>query len=480
MKNIIKFILDDNIIKIDFSNQDKYSPTTTLLNYLRSLHNHRGVKEGCSEGDCGACTVVITELNDNNKLIYKTIDSCLVLLPMVHGKQVITVENLSVIKNNKLQLHAVQQALLESNGTQCGYCTPGIVMSLFGIYKNHSNPSKGVIENSLVGNLCRCTGYQSILEAAKKISKYNKSDKFYKNEKTIIALLKSINKSELISIDNGKQIYFKPFSINDILKLKKQNPDSIIINGSTDISLRQTKKNEFLKKIIDISGVSELKTITEFKNNYSIRAGVTLENLRKFVSKKIPQLECILNVFASLQIRNVATIGGNIASASPIGDLLPLFFVYEAKIKLKSLNSERIIKIEDFILGYRKTDIKSDELIYEIIIPKYNKSYVIKLYKVSKRKDLDISTVNAAFKLKLTNNKVNSIKIAFGGMSAYTQRAIKTEKALINKIWNEVNIKKAMQILYNEFSPISDARSSSEYRRLVAKNLLLKFYLETK
>lgn len=481
MNNIIKFILDDEITEIDFSKQSEYKPTTTLLNYLRALPQHKGVKEGCLEGDCGACTIVVSEIDEKDNLIYKTLDSCLVFLPMIHGKQIITIENLASIENGKKKLHIVQQALVETNGTQCGYCTPGIVMSLFGIYKNYNNPTKEVIENSMVGNLCRCTGYQTIIEAAQKRAKHKTLDKFSETEKQTISLLKQIkSNNDVINIDNSNQKYIKPFLLNDALKFRKVHPDAIIINGSTDVALRQNKKNEFLSKIIDISDVHDLKYINESDNCYYIGSGVSLENLRNYFSNKLPQFERILNVFASLQIRNIATIGGNIGSASPIGDLLPLLFVYNAKIKLRTISCERIVALENFIIDYRKTDLKNDELICEIIIPKYNKSYIINSYKVSKRKDLDISTVNGAFKLKLEKQIVSEMKIVFGGMAAVTKRAKNTEKFLFGKKWTRENIESAMGILENEFSPLSDARSNAEYRRIAAKNLLMKFYLETK
>lgn len=481
MTNIIQFLLDDKITEIDFSIQSKYKTTTTVLNYLRSLSNHKGVKEGCAEGDCGACTIVIAEIGENEKLIYKTIDSCLVFLPMIHGKQLITIENLAISEKNKKTLHPVQKLMVKESGSQCGYCTPGIVMSLFGIYKNYQNPTKEIIEDGLIGNLCRCTGYQPIIEAAQKACIYNGVDHFSKTESETIKLLKKINsKSETLILKNRQQKYFKPFTLNEALRLRKENPNAIIINGSTDIALRQTKKNELFAEILDLSGVIELKKIKEENSSIVFGAGTTIEQIRNYSEEIFPSLNNILNVFGSLQIRNIATIGGNVCSASPIGDCLPVLFAYGAKIKLQSENSERIIAIEDFIIGYRQTDIKIDELITEIIIPKLDKTYFINSYKVSKRKDMDISTVSGAFKLKLNGEKVFDILLVFGGMAAVTKRAKETEKLLIGKKWTRENIEIAMKTLAKEFTPLSDARSEAEFRNIAAKNLLLKFYLETK
>ncbi len=476
----IRFVLDKKLVEIDFREFPELKPTTTILNYLRTFPFHKGVKEGCAEGDCGACTIVVAEMNIYGELVYKTLDSCLVFLPMIHGKQLITVENLAHIENRQQVLHPVQQLLVETNGTQCGYCTPGIIMSLFGLYKNHHQPSREIIEDALTGNLCRCTGYQPILEAAQEACKNQGKDHFSDQEKENIALLTSINENkETIEIRTPVQNYFKPFSLSEALRLRHEFPEAIVINGSTDVALRQTKKKEILKEILDLSAVEELKTWEENKSEFVIGAGLSLEQLKHYTAGKLPALHGILKVFGSLQIRNLATIGGNVGSASPIGDLLPLLFVHGAQVVLRSSFSERTLPIGTFITGYRKTVLHPDELITEIRIPKPGQNERIKSYKVSKRKDLDISTVSAAFRVLIRDGLVSEIFIAYGGMAATTKRAGKAEEFLRGKIWSRSVIEEAMPFIEEEFNPISDARSEAEYRRKVGKNLLLKFYVDT-
>jgi len=352
-------------------------------------------------------------------------------------------------------------------------------MSLFALFKNHNNPTREIIEDTLTGNLCRCTGYEPILEAARKACTDGK-DHFSGKEKKILSMLNEITSDrETLQIQTEKQTYYKPFTLAEALRLRKENPEAVLISGSTDVALRQTKKREFLTVILDLSAIDELKTFSETSDDFIFGAGLTLEQVKQITANRIPSLNKILKVFGSLQIRNIATIGGNIGSASPIGDTLPMLFAHRAGIKVCSPDSERIINIEDFITGYRQTDLRNDELITEVIVPKTPYGVTIGSYKVSKRKDLDISTVAGAFRLKTQKSTVTEIMLVFGGMAATTKRALKTEKYLEGKEWTRKTIEEAMNVLSGEFTPLSDARAGAEFRKTVAANLLLKFYLET-
>lgn len=477
---MIRFVLDGKIITVDFGGNHGLKPTTTVLNYLRSLHGHKGVKEGCAEGDCGACTVILAGIDHEGRLNYQTVDSCLVFLPMIHGKQMVTVENLAHDDGAVKILHPVQRMLVEANGSQCGYCTPGVVMSLFGLFKNHVNPTRETIEDALTGNLCRCTGYQSILEAAERVGGETRSDHFTQNELHVIDLLKTIKAdAQTIEIRSAQQTYFKPFTLAEALRLRYDYPAAIVINGSTDIALRQTKKKELLPMIIDLSGVDELRHSGEDNDHYILGAGITLEQLKSFSAPRMPALHHMLKVFGSLQIRNIATLGGNIGSASPIGDLIPLMIATQARIIIQSAFSERQSLVEDFITGYRKTTLENNELITGILIPKSSDENKIITYKVSKRKDLDISTVSAAFRIKAEQGKVQEIILAFGGLAARPKRATKTEEFLTGKSWSRDTVSAAMRIMDGEFTPMSDARASAAYRKSAGRNLLMRFFLDT-
>jgi xanthine dehydrogenase small subunit len=474
----ISFLLGYQTVDIDFRKQN-LSPTTTVLSYLRSLPDHKGVKEGCAEGDCGACTVVVAEPGRNGELVYKPVNSCLVFLPSIHGKQLITVEHLAHRNVNAVELHPVQQTLVEMNGSQCGYCTPGIVMSLFSLYKNSKVAERNTITDTMTGNLCRCTGYRSILNAAVAACTSDKNDHFSENIASVVTRLREIQaRTGHIEIRQGKQMYFLPASLDHALTLREKHQDALTVNGSTDIALKQTKKFERLLTVIDLSAIDELKTILFKEREITIGAGLPLEEIKSAIAGKLPAFESMLSVFASRQIRNVATLGGNLGTASPIGDTLPLLMAYNAKVVLISKHGKRTMSIEEFIEGYRKTGLRQDELIHSVVIPVMN-THKIAYYKVSKRRDLDIASVSAGFALELENGKVTGITLAFGGMAEMTKRAGRTEAAILGKEWSLETIELAREILPGEFNPISDARCSADFRRTAAKNLLLKFYHDT-
>ena len=472
----ISFVLDNEIVSIDINTSADLSPTTTVLNLLRGLTNHRGVKEGCAEGDCGACTIVLAELN-NEALKYKAYDSCLIFLPMIHGKQLITVENVGTSK----QPHTVQQAMVDFDGSQCGYCTPGFVMSLFSLYKNHKKPSKTVIDDALTGNLCRCTGYRSIVNAAVKSCENPGKDTFSRHEQDTMSMLKSIrDQNESIEIKTNYQKYFRPNSLSEALSIKEHNPTALIINGATDIALLVTKQNQLLEEIIDLSGIEELKEMQESETDIIYGSGTSLEEIKNHSQDYFPALYDALSVFGSLQIRNLSTLGGNLASASPIGDTPPILTAYDASVTLASVKGRRTIKVKDFITGYRTTALESSEIITEINIPIHPESVMVKWYKVSKRKDLDISSVSGSFRLKLGPGEiVEDIGLNYGGMAETTKSAEKSENYLKGKVWSRANIEIATDLLQKDFTPISDARASADGRKIMAKNILLKFWTET-
>ncbi|MBN2236151.1 MAG: xanthine dehydrogenase small subunit [Bacteroidales bacterium] len=477
----IQFLLNDELLTIDFEQDKRLSPTTTVLNYVRDRAHYKGVKEGCAEGDCGACTLVIAELGADQDLHYKTITSCIVFLPYLNGKQLFTVEYLADKQKGETQLHPVQEALVKTNGSQCGYCTPGFVMSMFNLYKNIENPEREDVEQALSGNLCRCTGYQSILDAAYLFKDLPKEDKFFRLKEKIIQDLSTITSTaRSFYIERADEVYFQPQTLEEALKYKKENPQSILVGGASDLALLKTKKHQQLPHLLDLSQVLELKEIVKKEDYWEIGATVSLEQLRTSFENEFPSFRKMLDVFGSQQIRNMATLGGNLGSGSPIGDTLPVLMAHQAELLIESADEKRTEKLEDYLLGYRKTSLMPNEIITKVLLPS-DDGQIMWSQKVSKRRDLDISTVSAGFSLKLTKEqKVQSIILAFGGMAAITNRAYQTEEFLLGKAWERSVIEEAMQILSDEFRPLSDARAEAEGRKLLAKNLLMKFFQETR
>ncbi len=474
---ILRFVLDNRIVEIDFGKQD-ILPSTTVLNYLRSLPGHRGTKEGCAEGDCGACTVVLGELADG-KIHYRAVDSCLLYMPAIHGKQLITVENLAIRNGHEIKLHPVQQAMVENYGSQCGFCTPGFVMALFALYKSEIEITRHNVIQALAGNLCRCTGYDPIYKAALQCCMNRKPDRFDEQAPEIIKLLVEIrSKNSALEIRTPKQNYLLPAKLQQALDFRGANPKAHVVNGATDTAIRQNKFHEYLPEVLDISTVDELKVIEKQEKGFYLGAGLSIESFLAFARESMPELLPMLEVFASWQIRNVASIGGNLATASPIGDLIPLFIALKARIELVSTNETRWVEMEDFITGYRENCLRNNELIKGILIPFYEPGVVFKTEKISTRRDLDISTLSIAMRLKTNDQSlVEEIILAYGGMADRPKRAVNTEKFLINKPWTKETISQAKEFIEKDFTPISDARSGAEYRMLAAKNLLMKMVI---
>ena len=465
----IEFIYQNKIFKI--KNPDS---NETLLNYIRTKLKKTGTKEGCAEGGCGACTVVLGELK-NNEISYKAINSCITFLPNLQGKQLILVEDLA---SKEGLLHPVQQAMVNYHGSQCGFCTPGFVMSLFSMFKKNSKFKNSEIKDSIAGNLCRCTGYQPIIKAAKSLKNKNKIDQFSKNKKSTINLLKKINNKSIEIYYKGKK-YFAPRYIMELKKIIKKNIDVNFLSGGTDLSLIVTKERKDINSIIYMNSIRELQYIKNNNKYIEVGASTPLIELETYIKKYYPDFTKILKRYGSPQIRNVATVAGNIATASPIGDCLPLLLSLNAKVVLQDFKKTKIFLLDEFFISYRKTKLKKGQFIHSIRIPLF-KNNTFKAYKVSKRFDDDISSVCAAFNLEIIKNKVQNISIAYGGMAETPKRASYCEKILLHSSLTDEIIYKAKKALEKDFKPISDMRASSLYRMEVAKNLLEKFCAEIK
>ena len=468
---MISFYLNET--RIDLQH---FAPELTLLEYLREHAGKTGTREGCASGDCGACTVTVAEA-DGDQLHYRAVNSCLTLLGSVHGKQIITVEDLSLDS----RLHPLQQSFVDEHASQCGFCTPGFVMSAFTLGKSNENhtaePKRTEVIEALGGNLCRCTGYRPIIDATLNYLEKQEPDQFDRRESETQSLLKRIH-----SESNGGQSedgsFAAPRSLDELFSTLVDNDDAFVFAGCTDTGLEITQDVTCPDKVIWLGNIPELQHLEESPTEIRIGAAVTYSQVESVLCNAFPAFRELLARLGSQQIRNCGTIGGNIANASPIGDMPPPLLVLSAELVLQDKNAQRTLPLEEFFLGYKKTALHPGEIISEIRIPKLEKNQRLFIYKVSKRFEDDISTVCAAIVVELEAGTVRDIRIAFGGMAAIPQRAPETEAVLRGSPLTDQAIARASDTLADEFSPITDVRASAAYRLQVAKNLLQRMHLE--
>ncbi|WP_342649314.1 xanthine dehydrogenase small subunit [Pseudomonas sp. REB1044] len=453
-------------------------PNMTVLQYLREHLGKTGTKEGCASGDCGACTVVVGELTQDahgaDTLRYRSLNSCLTFVSALHGKQLISVEALK----HQGQLHSVQRAMAECHGSQCGFCTPGFVMSLFALQKNSSGSDPHQAHEALAGNLCRCTGYRPILEAAERSCTQPCPDQFDAGQAQTVALLKAIAPQQTGELNSGDKRCLVPLTVADLAELYGSHPEARLLAGGTDLALEVTQMHKTLPVMIHVGHVAELKRIDLTATHLEIGAAVTLTDCYAALASEYPDFGALLQRFASLQIRNQGTLGGNIGNASPIGDSPPLLIALNAEIVLRQGERQRTLALEDYFIDYRITARQDSEFIETIRVPRASADWTLRAYKVSKRLDDDISAVCAAFNLSLDDGTVAGARIAFGGMAAIPKRARACEAALLGKPWNSATLERACQALAEDFSPLSDFRASQAYRLLTAQNLLRKYFIE--
>jgi xanthine dehydrogenase small subunit len=471
--NMLRFILNDEEIAIS-----EIKATETLLDYLRLTKRLKGSKEGCAEGDCGACTVLVGRLR-GGELSYDTVNACICFVGMLHGTHVVTIEHLSPANG---PLHPVQQAMVEFHGSQCGFCTPGIVMSLYGLWMQTPRPSVNEIEVALQGNLCRCTGYQPIVKAGLAMSNYGavETDPLLLHRTQMVARLEALREGGTVDIGEGRNRLIVPASVDDLAEIYAASPGGTLVSGATDVGLWVTKFMRDIGPMIYIGHLTELQSISESDGALTLGAGVTYTQARASVVKHFPQLAELWDRIGGGQVRNAGTVGANIANGSPIGDTPPPFIALGAHITLRRGSERRDVKLKDFFIAYGKQDRQPGEFVESVTIPYLPAGEKFACYKVSKRKDEDISALCGAFRVFVNDDGVvGMVRIAFGGMAATPKRAKVVEDALLGKPWTAATVEAALPAFTQDFQPLTDMRASKEYRMLAAQNLLRRFQLET-
>ncbi len=449
-------------------------PSRTLLELLREDLLLSATKEGCGEGDCGACTVVLGQARDG-RIHYQAVNACIRLAHSIHGMALWTAGDLVTEDGS---LHPVQQALVQCHGSQCGFCTPGFVMSLFGLYQNQVCQGQPVTRESaqqaLSGNLCRCTGYRPILQAAQTMAELAP---VRQDEARVLRQLARIGPRQ--SDPEPGSSYLAPRTLAQLLALRAQHPKAQLVAGCTDVGLWVTKQHREFAQVLDLSRVQELQRVEHYPHHLAIGAAVTLTEAFDALVQQRPQLRSFAARFAGLPVRNAGTLGGNVANGSPIGDSMPLLIAMGANVVLMSQRGHRELPLEQLYTGYRRNILAADEVLAWIKVPRPTDDELSRVYKVSKRFEDDISAVCLAIRLRLQDGLVREASIGVGGVAATPVRAVRTQAALLGQRWSQQAAQAAAAVLRGEFAPISDMRASAAYRSEVLGNLLQRFWMES-
>jgi xanthine dehydrogenase small subunit len=469
MKDAISFLRRGKRVDLQPTN-----PTQTVLDYLRLDEKSRGTKEGCNEGDCGACTVAIGRIK-HGKLVYEPANACILLIGQLHGCELVTVDDLA--QGNTL--HPVQDALVKHHASQCGFCTPGFVMSLFTLYHAGRAPTRAEIVDHIAGNLCRCTGYRPIVDAAVESCTGRPLDQWAAAEAATIAALEALDVEQDVMVKTGDGFIAIPARVETLAQWAHDHLDATIVSGATDVGLWVTKQMRVLPKLIHTFNVQALHAIVSDADTVTMGAAVTYAEASKAMAEIDSDVGEVMRRIGSMQVRASGTIGGNIANGSPIGDMPPMLIALGATLHLRHGSRERTMPIEDFFIAYGKQDRKPGELVWRIDVPKPKPNDIFRAYKISKRFDQDISAVMFALKLTRNGNRITAARLALGGMAATPKRGTTTEASLLTlDLSDEATWGVAMDAITKDYQPISDMRASAAYRLETAQALLHKALIE--
>ena len=469
VRDTLSFILNGEVQRINHIAGD-----VPVLSWLRQTQRLTGSKEGCAEGDCGACTAVIVKKGADGRLVFRAVNSCILLMGMVEGSALITIEGITDPKGG---LHPCQQAMVEYHGSQCGFCTPGFVMSLYAAWCNGNGLDEASIDQTLAGNLCRCTGYRPIIDAGLSLNNMAMPEWETARYQALAQMIDDISHNEIVDISAQNKRFTIPHSASDFARYVADYSDAVIVSGATDIGLWITKQHRQMEHMIWTGNVPEFSQIIELDGMLVVPPAITHQQLLPIVAERWPAIASLLARFGSEQVRNSGTVCGNIANGSPIGDMPPALIALNASVQLRHGSAERIVPLETFFIEYGRQDRQKGDFVSAILIP-LDEAPNLRCYKLSKRFDQDISAVMMAANIYVDNGIITEAVFAFGGMAAIPKRAHAIEQALIGQRCELACFEAAASLLADNFSPIADMRGSAEYRRQAAQNLVIKYGLE--